>query len=168
MIKKLYKISFLLFFIICIYSGLCAQGTSIIDEQLSKKLIEYYEAERDKDWKRTYSFRTPLYKSSVPFELYQKKMIKNNDGWKLISFRIIKKLSKGNYAAFRIEFIEQVPDGYFPYNIKKAIRWTDVSTWEKIDGIWFCRDACTRTHLNMNADLVMQNDQKPINLFKIE
>jgi hypothetical protein len=86
----------------------------------------------------------------------------------LIHFRIIKKAVEGNYAAFKIKFIEQVPDGYFQNNIKKTIKFTEISTWERIDGNWFCRDACVRTHLSMNGDLVMRNDQVPIDLLKKE
>ena len=83
-----------------------------------------------------------------------------------LDFKIINSKIDGDYAAFQIEFIEQVPDGYFPNNLQKSIKLHQVSTWERILGNWFCRDACDRTHLSMNGDLVMKNDQTPIDLIK--
>jgi hypothetical protein len=135
-------------------------------QDLLDRLYKYYKSERNDNWEQTYSFRTPLYQKSVPFKLYKERMIHENEGWKLIDYKIIKSKIEGDYAAFQIEFIEQVPDGYFPNNIREKIKLNQISTWEKIHGNWFCRDACDRTHLSMNGDLVMQNDQTQIDLIK--
>jgi hypothetical protein len=145
-----------------------AESNLSFEQELIEKVHEYYDLEKIGDWKRTYAFRTPLYRKSVVVELYKKKMRRDNAGWKLIAFRIIKKAVEGNYAALKIKFIEQVPDGYFQNNIKKTIKITEISTWERIDGNWFCRDACSRRHLSMNGDLVMRKDQVPIDLLKKE
>lgn len=139
-----------------------------VEQNLIENIHEYYDFEKVGDWERTYSFRTPLYRKSVAVDLYREKMMRDNAGWKLIAFKNIEKAVKGTYAAFKIEFIEQVPDGYFPNNISESIKLIELSTWEKIDGIWFCRDACSRTHLSMNGDLVMRKDQLPIDLLMEE
>jgi len=154
----------MLIFMMAFYSVIYANEKGIFDKELSNTINEYYQSEKNGDWERTYSIRTPLYRKSIPLKLYKNKMIQDSTGWTLIDFKIIEKAIEGNYAAFKIEFIEEVPDGYFPNKFKKAIRLTDISTWERINGIWFCRDACDRTHLSMNGDLVMENDQAPINL----
>jgi hypothetical protein len=145
-----------------------ANSVLSVEQKLIEKIYEYYDLEMFGDWERTYSFRTPLYRKSVAVDLYKEKMIRDNAGWKLIAFQIIEETLENNYAAFKIEFIEQVPDEYFPNNISEIIKLIEVSTWEKIDGIWFCRDACSRTRLSMNGDLVMRNDQVPIDLLKEE
>ena len=93
-------------------------------------------------------------------------MIHDNEGWKLISFKILKSKIKGDYAAFKIDFIEEIPDGYFPNDVEKTIILAQVSTWERIHGDWFCRDACDRTHLSMNGDLVFGNNQTLIDSLK--
>ena len=91
-------------------------------------------------------------------------MEKDNAGWQLMEFTVLESSISQNYGAFRIEFIEKVPVGYFPLDLHKAIKLTEVSTWEKIDGTWYCRDACSRSHLSMNVDLVMRDDQDPISI----
>ena len=158
------NIFLMLIFMMAFYSVIYANEKGIFDKELSNTINEYYQSEKNGDWERTYSIRTPLYRKSIPLKLYKNKMIQDSTGWTLIDFKIIEKAIEGDYAAFKIEFIEEVPDGYFPNKFKKAIRLTDISTWERINGIWFCRDACDRTHLSMNGDLVMENDQAPINL----
>jgi hypothetical protein len=159
-------IFFILLFIVFQSNVSNANSSLSFEQQLIEKVHEYYDLEKIGDWKRTYLFRTPLYRKSIAAELYKKKMIQDNAGWKLIAFKIIEKAVEGNYAALKIEFIEQVPDGYFPNNLKKSIKLDQVSTWEKIDANWFCRDACSRSHLSMNGDLVMRKDQVPIDLLK--
>lgn len=136
-------------------------------QDLLDRLNEYYQLEKDTNWEKTYTFRTPLYQKSIPFKIYKDEMMHDNKGWKLIDFKIFESKIEGNYAAFRIKFIEQVPIGYFLNSSKKLIKTVHVSTWEKINGIWFCRDACSRTHLSMNSDAVVRNDQKPIDLIPL-
>jgi len=168
MIIKCYEVNiFIVFIFLSIFyqnSLANANGGLSVEQKLIKKIHEYYNLEKTGDWERTYSFRTPLYKKSIALDLYREYMVRDNAGWKLIAFQIIEKVVEGNYAGFKIQFTEKVPDGYFPNNIAKTIRLTEVSTWEKIDGAWFCRDACSRGHLSMNGDLVMRNDQTPIDL----
>ena len=128
MITHFHKTFLFVMLILASHSGLYAQEKDKFDQDLLNRLHKYYKSERNGDWERAYSFRTPLYRKSVPFELYKKEMIHDNNGWKLISFRIIKGIIEDDYAAFKIEFMEQVPDGYFPNNIEKAIKLNEVST----------------------------------------
>jgi hypothetical protein len=133
-----------------------------IDSSLQNRLGDYYDLEKEGNWEKTYFYRTPLYRKSINFELYKRKMEEDNKGWKLLEFKIVQSFMKQNHATFRIEFIERVPKGYFPLNLHHKTKITQVSTWEKINDTWYCRDACSRTHLTMNGDLVMRNNQKPI------
>ena len=137
-----------------------------INQNLLDRLTKYYNAEINSNWESTYSFRTPLYRKGVPFKLYRKKMIHDNEGWKLINLKILKSKIEGDYAVFKIDFIEQIPDGYFPNDEEKTIILAQVSTWERIHGVWFCRDACDRTHLSMNGDLAIGNNQALIDSLK--
>lgn len=152
--------------IIAAYGSVYAAETDMKDQILLDRLNEYYKSETNCNWELTYSLRTPLYRKSVPFKVYRKQMVHDNKGWKLLIYSIVKSKIKGEYAAFKIEFIERVPDDYFPNNIEKSIKLNQVSTWEYINGNWFCRNACSRTHLSMNGDLVMRNDQIPIDLIE--
>jgi hypothetical protein len=74
---------------------------------------------------------------------------------------------KDKYAAFLIEFIEKVPEGYFPDKTFDRIFIEQLSTWEKTGDNWYCRDACSRTHLDLNGDMVLNNDQESITLENI-
>lgn len=132
------------------------------DKILINRLYEYYDYEKENNWAKTYYFRTPLYQKTVLFDFYTKNMEKDNDGWQLIEYKVLKSIQKGNYAIFKISFIEKVPRGFFPTNKIDKTNLDDFSTWEKINGIWYCRDACSRLHLNLNEDLVMKNDQREI------
>ena len=135
-----------------------------IDSTLLNRIGDYYNLEKEGNWGKAYFYRTPLYRKSINFDLYKKKMEEDNKGWKLMEFKIVESFIKQNYATFKIEFIERVPEGYFPFNLYHKSKITQLSTWEKIDGTWYCRDACSRTHLTMNGDLVMRNNQKTISI----
>ena len=135
-----------------------------IDTGLQDRVRRYYELEKEGNWEKTYLYRTPLYRDSISFDSYRQNMEKNNAGWQLLEYKILESSVNQFYAAFRIEFIEKVPEGYFPLDLHKTIKLTQVSTWEKIDGTWYCRDACSRTHLTMNGDLVMRDDQNAVSI----
>lgn len=135
-----------------------------VDSKLQNRVHEYYNLEKKGHWEKTYFYRTPLYRRSIHFNLYKKKMEEDNKGWKLMEFKIVESFIKQNHAAFKIEFIEKVPEGYLPLKLHNKTKITQLSTWERIDGTWYCRDACSRTHLTMNGDLVMRDKQKPISI----
>lgn len=135
-----------------------------IDSKLQNQVLKYYNFEKECNWEKTYSYRTPLYRKSIGLDLYKRTMEEDNYGWKLVEFKIVESFVEQNHAIFKIEFIEKVPEDYFPLNLRNKIKITELSTWEKIDDIWYCRDACSRTHLSMNGDLVMSNNQKPISI----
>jgi len=148
-------------FMVCLIST----NAKCIDRELQDRVTNYYNLEKERDWDKTYPYRTPLYRKSINFKLYKRKMDENIKGWKLIEFNILKIIVKKNYAALKIAFVEKVPQGYFPNNVYNAIKITQISTWEKIDNIWYIRDACSRTHLTLNGDLAMEDNQEPIAIF---
>ena len=79
---NLFILILLLFFVF--QHGRANANSGLSDEQkLIEKIQEYYDFEKAGDWERTYSFRTPLYRKSVPVELYKGKMVRDNAGWKL-------------------------------------------------------------------------------------
>lgn len=133
-----------------------------VDSALIERVCMYYNLEKESDWEKTYLYRTPLYRKSINFDFYKRKMTENNAGWQLLEFKIVESIVKKNYATIEIDFIEKVPQGYFPLNLYNTTKITQLSTWEKIGDIWYCRDACSRTHLILNGDIVMSNGQKPI------
>lgn len=135
------------------------------ESKLLSRVHEYYNYEKESKWGKTYYFRTPLYQKSISYKYYKTKMNKDNTGFKLLSIEIVKYAIKGKYAVFSIEFIEKVPDGYFLKSAEDKIKILRMSTWEKINNIWYCRDASSRLHLDLNSDMVMESDQRPINEF---
>ena len=135
--------------------------------ELISRLQGYYDYEKRFDWNNTYRFRTPLFRKSVNLKMYKNKMLKDNAGWKIIGYNRVNVYIKGNYAAITIKFIEKVPEEYLPSILSDRIELEQLSTWEKIDGQWFVRDACSRTHLDLNSDLVMRNDQNPITIERV-
>lgn len=156
-----YKLMLVAFFLFCFINT----NAKCADHVLQDRVTNYYNLEKENNWEKTYQYRTPLYRKSINIKLYKRKMEENNKGWKLIEFRIIESITKDNYAALKMEFVEKVPKGYFPFNAYNGIKIMQVSTWEQIDNIWYCRNAGTRTHLPLNGDLVMKDNQKPISIF---
>ena len=90
-----------------------------VDPDLKQRIEAYYKFEKENNWEKTYNFRTPLYRSGVPKEIYIKTMTRDMEGWTLDKFKIKDYKIQNNFAEVEILFIErQVSKGinFIPNN----------------------------------------------------
>ncbi len=126
----------------------CINNTS---SELKKRVKEYYKFEQGNDWEKTYSFRTPLFQDSVPQKMYMEGMKKFMQGWTLQKHEI-KKVSYGlqnDFAEIEINFSDR-------HTSKGISIITQMTTWERIDDVWYGRDVGNRDHLPLNSGLVFK------------
>jgi len=76
-------------------------------------------------------------------------MQEDNKGWDLLSFKIVGYKGSDSTAKVRIAFTERS-------NSFGVIDITEDTQWEKIGDEWFCAECGVRTHLSMNASLVIE------------
>ena len=118
---------------------------------LKKRVKEYYKLEQRNDWDKTYSFRTPLFQDNIPKKMYKEGMKKFITGWTLQKYEI-KKVSYGSqndFAEVEINFSDR-------HESKGTSITTQMTTWERIDGIWYGRDVGNRNHLPLNSELAFE------------
>lgn len=162
-----YKYHFLIVIGVMLFSltNCSKKENTLLNKELLDRINLYYDFEKNEEWEKTYYFRTPLYQKSIGFDYYTKKMYKDNKGRNLRHYHILETCSDDKYAFAKIEFVEKVPFDLAPKyskGVQREIALVEISTWEKIDNIWYCRDACSRKHLSLNSDAVMNKNQRPI------
>jgi len=67
-----------------------------------------------------------------------------------------------NYGLVEIEFTDEYSGSRTDHIIWPLRKLKINTTWEKISGIWYCRNAGALRNISLNGDMVMSNDQRPI------
>ena len=149
------SISSLLIFIFSSSPYVYSEQASNLQNDLRHSVIQYYNFERIKNWKSTYSFRTHAFRTSVSFENYKRIMDRDTEGWELIKFHIKSLEVKDNSGSAEIVFYETMTQkSYLGHTIKKVVKICEVTTWELINNAWYARAPGVRYHLSLNVDLV--------------
>ena len=122
-----------------------------VDPNLKKFVEKYYSLQQNKMWHKTYELRIPAFKKITDKKYYQDEMDKNDKGWKLNSFEIID--SNNNDAGRVVVKIK------FNFTIRtekesKEITLFENTTWENIEGQWYCYNAGHQYHLPLNDSIV--------------
>ena len=126
---------------------------------LCDTINQYYLFEAEQRWKETYEYRSPIFRKSVPKDLYIKEMEEDNHGWRLIEYSIISmEKNIDNTMTVRISFKEECPPGLYSFLGKDAkyITIEEDTKWQKIGNKWFCLYCGTRTHIDNNVELVVE------------
>lgn len=143
----------------------------IPDTTLRKAVVDYYAAESEKDWVRTYAYRRKKFHRVVLFGDYLTTMNEGMKGWILDGIEI-KEYRKGTYA-FRdpvevkfidILFKEHTGSEYYLFgqlvraeNSEGDQQWSrSVTAWVLEDGAWRCLDCGFRGHLVLNMPMFLE------------
>ena len=130
---------------------------------LGERVKEYYRLEQEQNWERTWKFRVPLYRQTVPQDTYVQEMQKGSWGWQLKSFHIRKVSEDGPCVLLSITFVETPPKDYFSARglpAISAVSIEDESRWERINGVWEAWETGSRMHLPLNSALVAPNQSQ--------
>ncbi len=121
------------------------------DSELKDRINKYYRLEQEHKWEETYYFRTPEFKKSIPIDMYAAGMRKFVEGWTLQEFEI----KKVRYS--RQKSLAEVEICFKELNASKgdSIN-TQMTTWEKIDGVWYGKDVGDRQYLFLNSELKLE------------
>jgi hypothetical protein len=131
---------------------------------LETRVQEYYTYEKNNEWEKAYSMRTPAFRRTVPIELYVSSNKEGNNGWRLDDIKILRAKEKNGKVYVTIKFSETAPISIIPAELRKKLdspgastiqmETTDDSVWMRIDNEWFCYNAVSRTRLSQNEPLV--------------
>lgn len=115
------------------------------NQELLTAIDEYYNAEINKDWDKTYSLRPDSYKNNVSLETYRLIMTRDSENWQFISYKIDSIDINGDIVDVLITFKEK--------HLNTTYRTQDDTKWIYIDDMWYALDAATRGHLTFNTSL---------------
>jgi hypothetical protein len=140
--------------------------------ELMDRFTQYYESEKKHAWSETYKIRTPKYRETVRWEYYAAEMEADYSGFELLNYEITGfEIHSDEMVTFRVKFTHTHPAGELvesgidedgnklfklKYTGKSDGKISNIeanSVWQKIDGIWYCRDAAMRMKLSLNADV---------------
>ena len=129
------------------------------NEQLELRVNQYYSFEKDKNWRKTFEYRTKKFRDVIKYDKYSEEMNKGSEGWSLQSAKIKEVIIDGDMAKVVLIFKETPPDSYFekfnlPKNKTNTARTVTTKawgTWVFENGNWYCQDAVSRTYLYMNG-----------------
>ena len=128
-----------------------------VPEPLTLKIEEYYGAEKNHDWERTYQMRTPSFRRVVPRERYFREMEEDTRGWGFIAYSIIGGRQLENLVFVKIRFTERTPpQGDLPEGA--LIESVEITIWKKFDDAWLCISPGTRHHIRLNSELVYERE----------
>jgi hypothetical protein len=156
--SSILKVCIYISFFIIVGCQLTTNSNDSAEINALKDIInEYYTLEKKEFWSKTYEFRTPAFRKSVPKAFYVAEMKKDNKGWRLIKFEILSVEKSDGETIVKIKFKEKY-GGQIDLLSKKPkyIIIEHDTKWKKIDERWFCLDAGTRTHLDLNSEIVKE------------
>jgi len=137
-------------FLLAISSFVVACSGNTIDPSLNELVNKYYAAQQNKDWSSTYDMRIPAFKKITEKKYYQDEMNKNDKGWKLNSFKIMESDTTAGRVVIKIKFDFTVSSD----EESRDIQLFENTTWEKINGKWYCYNAGHQYHLPLNDSIV--------------
>lgn len=118
---------------------------------LKDRISEYYQAEKDHDWAKTYRMRPPIFQKHITEQQYFEEMNKGSEGWKLTDFKTVLVLPKGGRVEVAMTVTEQYK-GRGSTTISSEI----YSVWQNIGGTWYGVDTGSRMHFPFNSELVRE------------
>jgi hypothetical protein len=131
---------------------------------------QYYKLEQQKEWIKTYEYRTPSFRMAVSLEDYRKRMATDDKGWRLEKIEREGAAMVGKKVHLKIGFRQLVPGRYLKQVLsadllreyqrrhkKPEMVFHEESVWQEVNGTWYCADAAYRGHLPMNNDLAPED-----------
>jgi hypothetical protein len=128
-------------------------------EYLASRVKQYYADEKNKNWERTYAFRTETFRENITYSQYVREMEKGTLDWELEEVKIRNIIKKGNKAQVFLTFKEKPPTGFFNQfdfleEKRKKMEFLLTKAWGLWifeNGDWYCLDAASRNHIEINS-----------------
>lgn len=157
----MYRWTFCIFrnILLCVFLSSCGDAhIGAADPALLHVIDAYYAHEQRGDWSAAYELRDPRFRGTIQKDYYVKTSEKHNEGWSLSKFEVLSINEDASVVVARIRFSEKAPRSFFE-TIKMEYKNGEVvsvedTTWIKIGGAWFCRDAGLRFRLPLNKKIV--------------
>ncbi len=143
-----------------------------IDPELIQTVIEFFEAENQHNWMKTYKSRRKIFQSIVRFDTYLKLMERSLGAWRLKRVHVLEaEVVKDRYADFfvqklKIRFIDEVKDKKllppdFPQQLidnpdGNLFGITEDTYWVKEKSAWKCIECGVRFHVPLNGRVVYE------------
>src|SRR5678815_1032244 len=93
-----------------ILAGTAGCGTSLdAFPGLGEQIANYYEHEKQQNWRETWTYRVPIYRQSVPLERYVATMNRDAKGWTLKEAKVRRVIKQGDLVKVDIDCVEIPP-----------------------------------------------------------